>query len=466
MALKLFNTLTRKIEEIKPLDGKTVRFYACGPTVYKSQHIGNYRTFITEDTLRRALAYTGNPVQFVMNITDVGHLVGDADEGEDKLEVSAREEKKNPLDIAAFYTKEFLGDLETLNIQKPDTLLPATEAIPEQIEIITLLLEKGHAYITPLAIYFDTSSLSDYGKLTGQKLNEKEAGARDEVVRDDDKKNRTDFALWFFLEGRYKNHLLHWESPWGTGFPGWHIECSAISRKLLGQPFDIHAGGVDHIGTHHTNEIAQSEAAYGMPLATTWVHGEFLETKEKMSKSLGNTITVKHLTENSFNPLSFRYLTFLTHYRQKLQFSWEALEQADNAYRRLIRTVGELLEHRKDGAVSAEYKKIFSEALLNDIKMPEAIATIWELLKDSSLSAGVKAATILDFDKVLGLNLEEQAKAIHGVRDPIAEQILIEREAARQQKDFIKADALRLVLKEKGYEIDDSSTGPVLRKVV
>lgn len=464
MAIKLFNTLSRKLEEVAPVDGKTVRFYACGPTVYKSQHVGNYRTYLYEDILRRALVYAGYSVRHAMNITDVGHLVGDTDGGEDKFDVSAREQNKNPLDIARFYQAEFLDDLSKLNIQTPESILPATEAIPEQLELIALLLQKGFAYKTPLAIYFDTTKLADYGKLTGQKLEEKQTAVRSEVVEDPEKRNPRDFALWFFLAGRYANHALRWNSMWGEGFPGWHIECSAISRKLLGQPFDIHAGGVDHIGTHHTNEIAQSEAGYGTPLATIWVHGEHLDLKEKMSKSLGNVILIRDIIERGFDPLSLRYLTFLTHYRQKIIFSWESLEQAQSAYYHMLRAVS--LLGGDVGVVDPAYRARFLSALENDLGMPEALAVAWELLKDDTLDAQTRRATILDFDRVLGLDLlhasQDYFNSVSGT--PEAEALLSLRNTVRAEKDFAKADEIRDKLLMMGYEIEDGPQGSTLRK--
>lgn len=465
MALKLFNTLGREEIEVRPQDGKTVRFYACGPTVYSSPHIGNYRTYLFEDILRRTLEYTGVPVRHVMNITDVGHLVGDGDDGEDKLDVASRKEKKDPKAIAAFYEAEFKSDLLKLHILTPHTFLRATEAIPESQEIITLLLEKGFAYTTELAIYFDVSKLSGYGKLTGQRLEEKQTAARDEVVEDSDKRNPRDFALWFFLKGRYAHHLLHWPSPWGEGFPGWHIECSAISRKLLGQPLDIHAGGVDHIGTHHTNEIAQSEAAYNEPLASIWIHGEFLETKEKMSKSLGNVVTIRELESRKINPLAFRYLTFLTHYRQKLNFSWEALEQAENAFNKLVRfTYG--LGESAGGAISSSWKQRFIAALENDLNMPEALALMWQMTKDPELSPADKRATLLDFDRVLGLGLEESGDSFKISLDGTLQKLLLDREEARAKRDFAAADSIRHHLAELGYDVSDTANGPILKKLI
>lgn len=299
--IKLFNTLSRKKDDLKPIHSDWVGLYTCGPTVYNFAHIGNLRTYIFEDILERMLRYNGYTVKRVMNITDVGHLTGDSDAGNDKLDTAAREQKKSVEELAKFYTDAFLDDLKKLNILVPDILAPATHFIPDQIALIEKLFEKGFAYDTPTAVYFDVSKFKDYGKLSGQSLAEKMTGARGEVVVDAEKHNPADFALWFKLVGKFEHHLLHWPSPWGEGFPGWHIECSAISRHFLSQPFDIHTGGVDHIGTHHENEIAQSEAAFGVPLANIWVHGEHLLVNDgKMAKSEGNFLTLAELKKKVF----------------------------------------------------------------------------------------------------------------------------------------------------------------------
>jgi len=458
--LKLYNTLSKKVEEFKPIDDKEVKLYTCGPTVYNFAHIGNLRTYIFEDLLKRTLEYDGYKVNHAMNITDVGHLVGDGDEGEDKLEVGAKREGKNPLEIAKFYTDKFFQDTDELNIIRPDQVLSATQSIPEQIEIIKILVEKGFAYQGKQAVYFDTSKLADYGKLTGQKLSEKKT-AREEIVIDADKKNQADFALWFFLTGRYQNHILHWPSPWGEGFPGWHIECSAISRKLLGQPFDIHCGGVDHIGTHHTNEIAQSEAAFGVPLCNIWMHGEFLQINSgKMAKSAGTFITLQDLKDKGFSPLDFRYLCLTAHYRTQLNFTWEVLLSAHNALEKL----SEFLSSEKPGQVGcAGYEEEFVEFLNDDLNLPKALALAWKLIDDKELPKEAKINSLLKFDKIFGLNFANPPSAEHIVPQDI-QMLIDQRELSRQQKDFKKSDELRKHIEALGYEVMDTAEGQKIRK--
>ncbi|KKU04579.1 MAG: Cysteine-tRNA ligase, partial [Parcubacteria group bacterium GW2011_GWA2_45_30] len=332
----MVNTLTRKKEIFRPIHKNWVGLYTCGPTVYNYAHIGNLRTYIFEDVLRRTLEYAGYKIKHVMNITDVGHLTSDADEGEDKLEKEARQEKKSVWDIAEFYTGAFLNDISRLNIKRAGVLAPATKNIKQQITLIKKLFQKGFAYETTQAVYFDVSKFKTYTKLSRQRIDEKITAARAEVIQDPKKKNPPDFALWFKRIGKFKNHALHWSSPWGDGFPGWHIECSAISTKYLGQPFDIHTGGVDHISVHHTNEIAQSEGAFGKPLVKYWMHGEFLLLDQaRMGKSVGNFITLNTLVEKGFNPFAFRYLALGAHYRSKLNFTWESLEAAKCSLERL-----------------------------------------------------------------------------------------------------------------------------------
>ena len=480
MPLYLYNTLTRKKEVFTPLRKGRVGFYACGPTVYDYAHVGNLRTYLFEDILRRVLEYNGYQVTHAMNITDVGHLVGDGDEGEDKLEVGARREGKNPLEIAKFYTERFFEDAGKLNILRPDKILPATKAIKEQIEIIKILEEKGFTYCGGQAVYFDTSKLENYGRLSGQKLSEKLSGAREEIIGDKDKKHPADFVLWFFLTGRYKNHILYWTSPWGKGFPGWHIECSAISRKLLGQPFDIHSGGVDHIGTHHTNEIAQSEAAFNSPLARYWLHGEFvLIENEKMAKSLGNFITITKLSAK-FNPLAFRYLILTAHYRSQLNLTWESLAAAQSALNNLYQQTRELktdsspfwrlaklaesfgLTDKKISAalkLTAEYKEKFREAINDDLNAPEALALVWQMLTDQNLPAAAKINLLLKFDAILGLDL---AKIKLACPQSHIKKLAQEREQFRQQQNWAKADELRAQIAKDGWLVEDTAQEPKL----
>lgn len=443
--IHLYNTLTRSKEAFQPIHDNQVGLYACGPTVYNYAHIGNLRTYIFEDILRRTLEFRGYNVHHAMNITDVGHLVGDGDDGEDKMEVGARREGKHPLEIAKQYEAKFFEDFQALNCRMPQSIVRATDAIEAQIELIKRLEEKGFTYQTGSAIYFDTSKLEDYGKLTGQKLEEKLVGAREEVIVSSDKRRPQDFALWFFLTGRYKNHILHWSSPWGEGFPGWHIECSAISRQVLGQPFDIHTGGVDHIGTHHTNEIAQSEAAFGAPLANYWLHGEHLMVEgRRMGKSEGNLFLLADLAERGFSPEDFRYLVLTAHYRSKLNFTWASLEGAQKTLQGIRRVVAQ-------GGVNpnaGEFKERIVAALFDDLDTPTAISLLHE--------AG-DATLWQEFDAVLGLN----ANAAVGEREVSAEaqKLVQERDQARAARDWQRADELRSQIEALGYQVVDTPAG-------
>jgi len=390
--IKFYNTLTRKKELLRPIHKNRVGLYTCGPTVYNYAHIGNLRMYIFEDILRRALEYAGYNVKHVMNITDVGHLVSDADLGEDKVEKEAAKEGKTVWEIAAFYTKHFLSDIKLLNVKKAHVLSPATKNIKEQIQIIRTLMKKGYAYETSEAIYFDVSKFKNYTKLSKQQIGQKLTGVREEVVVDKEKRNPQDFALWFKLTGRFEHHIMRWNSPWGPGFPGWHIECSAISTKYLGQPFDIHTGGIDHIPVHHTNEIAQSEAASNKSLAKIWMHGEFLLIDNaRMGKSVGNFLTLTGVIEKGFNPLAFRYFTFTAHYRSKLNFTFASLEAAQNSLIHLYDFIRELKEDRKNFRKASTAKKIksseleryrtkFRKAIFDDLNAPQALGIVWELV--------------------------------------------------------------------------------------
>lgn len=462
MSLRLYNTLGRKLEDFKPLHGDRVGLYTCGPTVYSTAHIGNLRTYIFEDVLRRTLELNEYTVSHAMNITDVGHLVGDEDFAEDKIDLAAQAENKNPLDIAQAYEAQFFQDLKKLNIKKANTVMRATDAIPEQIEIIQTLLDKGFAYQDKYAVYFDTSKLSDYGKLSGQKLSEKKVGSRKDVIIDSQKKNPQDFALWFFLEGRYKHHILHWPAPWGVGFPGWHVECSAISRKILGQPFDIHTGGVDHIGTHHTNEIAQSEAAFGTPLANFWLHSEFLILPDKrMGKSEGNSILLQNIIDRGINPLAFRYLCLQTHYRKPLSFTWESLEAAAQGLNNIWQTIDASAVNGKIGC--AEFEERFLTALHDDLNTSQTLAIMHELLK-SEYPWSAKLQSLSVFDKMLGLNLLGRRARPWVTPTPAQQKILDQRRLARDSKDWSTADDLRDELLATGFEVVDDKGGQRLRK--
>lgn len=472
-AIKIFNTLSRRKEKFHPIHKKWVGLYTCGPTVYNYAHIGNLRTYVFEDVLRRTLElsgrYAGYKVKHVMNITDVGHLISDADDGEDKLEKGARREGKSVWDIAKFYARAFLDDLENLNIKKAHKLVPATSEIKEQIKLINLLFARGFAYETAQAIYFDVAKFRGYTKLSRQKLSQKLVGAREGVVIDLEKKHPADFVLWFKLVGRFKNHTMRWPSLWGDGFPGWHIECSAISAKYLGQPFDIHTGGVDHINVHHTNEIAQSEGAYRKPLAKIWMHGEFLLIDNaKMAKSDQNFLTLKLLMDKGFSPLTFRYLVLTAHYRSKLNFSWESLEAAENSLKNLYDFIKELKLHGYDGLTPInKYEKRFLGAIYDDINTPEALAVVWKLIRDYRKDPQkFESVAVLDlfygFDEILGLKLRK----VEAEKVPIEIiKLAKEREKLRQRKEWVKSDELRKKINEKGYYVWDTSEGPKIKKI-
>ena len=474
--MKLFNTLSRRKETFKPLKRGEVSFYSCGPTVYNFAHIGNLRTYVFADILQRALEFNKYNVRRVMNITDVGHLTSDADEGEDKMEKGAKKEGKTPVQIASFYTKAFFKDLDLLNIKKPRIIVKATDAIPEQIKIIKQLEKKGFTYETSSAVYFDVSKLEDYGKLSGQKLSEKEVAARKEVIKDSEKRNPQDFALWFKLVGRHKDHVLQWNSPWGKGFPGWHIECSAIATKKLGQPFDIHTGGIDHIGTHHANEIAQSEAAYGKPLANVWMHGEFLVIdKGKMSKSADNFITLQTVIDKGFDPLAYRYLILTAHYRSQLMFSDDSMVFAQTSYDNLLDKVGNLEGIHKDDThadpkAESQYRDRFKRYMDDDLNTPQALNALREMVIGPYVDAKTKHRLIKEFDSVLGLDLIAQSRTLQKQLHAIPQRI---RELARKrwdcklEKKYKEADEIRLRLEQKGYEINDKDDSyEITKKIV
>jgi len=465
MMLKIYNTFTRKKEIFRPIRDKKVGLYTCGPTVYDYAHIGNLRTYIFEDVLRRTLEYNDYKVKHVMNITDVGHLTSDADLGEDKMERGAKREGKSVWNIAKFYTANFLKDIQQLNIKRASLLIPATKTIADQIALIKKLFKKGFAYETIQTIYFDVLKFKNYTKLSKQKLNQKIVGGRQEVVTDPQKHHPYDFALWFKLVGRFKNHIMRWPSPWGWGFPGWHIECSAISTKYLGQPFDIHTGGVDHINVHHTNEIAQSEAATGKKSVNYWVHGEhLLVNNQKMAKSLNNFYTLRDIKNKHFNPVAFRYLVLTSHYRSKLNFSWQALEAAQNALNNLTNDLQLAINKRAragDKRLIINYKKAFLTAINDDLNTPKALSVVWRLIKDNQLSDKAKKQLLLRFDDVLGLDI---AKIKPFKTPPKIRNLADQREKLRINKQFIQADALRKKIEELGYKIEDTPFGPRVRK--
>jgi len=458
--LKLYNTLSRKNEDFKPLKGKQVGLYTCGPTVYNYAHIGNLRTYVFEDVLKRVLGYNKYKVNHVMNITDVGHLTSDADEGEDKLEKGAEREKKTVWEVAEFYTKAFKDDMKELNLLEPDTWCEATDHIKEMIAMVKKIEDNGYAYKTSDGIYFDTDKLKDYGKLAKLDIEGLREGAR--VEENKEKKNPTDFALWKFSPAD-KKRQMEWDSPWGKGFPGWHIECSAMSMKYLGETFDMHCGGIDHVPIHHTNEIAQAEAATGKEFVKYWLHGEFLNIKEgKMAKSAGNFITLKTLTDKKLSPLAYRYLLLTAHYRAKLDFSWESLEGAQTALNRLCEAVGSY--RGLFGKVNKDYQAKFEKAINDDLDMPRVMALVWELVKDGRVSDKDKKATLKEFDKVLGLGLAKVKKTKLEVPAEVQE-LVKQREEARKNKHWPKSDEIRDKIKELGFEVEDTPQGPKLKKI-
>lgn len=475
--IRLYNTLSKQKEVFKPsrkslfdFANKTVTMYNCGPTVYQSLHIGNYRAYIFADILKRTLEHGGYSVQQVINITDVGHLVGDGDEGEDKMQVTAQKQQRSSKEISEEYTKEFFAGLAELNIETKTTEFPrATGYIPQQIALIQQLERRGFTYKTSDGVYFDTSKFPQYGKLGNIHLAGLEEGHR--VATNSEKHNPTDFALWKFSEKNASTKRdQEWPSPWGVGFPGWHIECSAMAMDILGQTIDIHTGGIDHIPTHHNNEIAQSEAATHKPFARFWLHGaHLLIDGQKISKSLGNTVYLKDLAAHGVTPLGLRYWYLTASYRTQMNFTWEAVKGAQTAYDRLLEQVRGLLKENSASSkssrkINAGYEKNFCEAINDDLNAPKALAIVWDMLKDTSVSNEEKINTLLDFDKVLGLQLDA-ASAVQPYVFP--EEIVALKDArnlARQQKDFKKSDELRIALKEKGYEIVDTATGSVLMK--
>ena len=458
MDLNLYNSLTRKKQAFTPIKSGMVGLYTCGPTVYNYAHIGNLRTYIFEDILKRVLLYNGYAVKHVMNITDVGHLTGDRDMGEDKMEAGAAREGKSAWEIAEYYTQSFKKDIELLNILAPDVWVKATDTLPEQIALIGTLEEKGYTYRTSDGIYFDTAQFKDYTKLSHQDLEALKEGAR--VERNPEKRNPTDFALWKFSPPGSKRQM-EWDSPWGVGFPGWHLECSAMSMKFLGDQLDIHCGGSDHIDVHHTNEIAQSEAATGKPFFNFWMHGAFLiiQGGKKMAKSEGNFLTLENaFLKNDINPLVYRFASFLTHYRKPMEYSDEGIEAARNGLLHVQNQVRQIAVAGigSEPSVNTEFKTKFIQNLNDDLNMPRAMATIQEMLK-SKISDAQKYSTMLDFDRVLGLRLDQldQAEAL-----PEAVQKLVDaRQQARQDKDFATSDQLRAEIEALGYQVQDTPDG-------
>ena len=459
MDIYFYNTLTKQKDLFKPIEEGKVKIYSCGPTVYKDATIGNMRTNLLNDTLRRVLKYNGYELKHVMNITDVGHLVSDGDEGEDKMLKSAREEHKSPLEIAEHYTKLFFRDLERLNIETPEVVCKATDHIKEMLEMVQKIMKNGYAYETSTAIYFDVSKLDKYGILSGINLNDQKAGARVEI--DPEKRNPYDFALWIKAPA---NHLMKWDSPWGPSYPGWHIECSAMSTKYLGEEFDIHTGGIDLVPTHHENEIAQNKGACGKNPAHYWIHGEYLLINGgKMSKSLGNTYLIDDIIARGYSPLAYRLFNYSCHYRGKLNFTWEGIESANTSLIRLREGYQKHLNGNSDisDEIIADIENRFHQAINDDMNMPLALSVVWEAVKYPEKSPKI-AQLLKKFDTVLGIKIDEvqETKIPQEILD-----LVEERKQARSDKNWSESDRLRDLIAEKGYIVKDTKDGTeVLKK--
>ena len=466
MTIKLYNTLTKKKENFVPLNGNEVKIYSCGPTVYSFAHIGNFRTYVFVDNLRRMLEYNGYTLKHVMNITDVGHLESDSDEGEDKMEKAAKKENKSPYEIARFYTEAFFKDMDKLNIERPEIIAKATDHISDMLEFAKEIVKNGYGYETSTAIYFDVSKLDKYPILSNRNVEDQIAGARVDV--DPEKRNPYDFAIWIKAP---QNHIMKWDSPWGLSYPGWHLECSAMSRKYLGEVFDIHTGGVDHIPTHHENEIAQSKGAFGKIPAKTWMHVEFLQVDGgKMSKSLGNVYTITQLKEKGIEALAYKLFCYTAHYRTKLNFTFDGVMASQKALNRLRESYikhlngNENIEEEK----IKEYKEKFLAAVNDDLNLPLAMGTVWEVARNEIKSKKV-AELLLDFDKVLGLDLNNSNKYLEKqnkieIPEEI-EDLLEKRKKAREAKNWILSDEIREKIKEKGYIVKDTKEGMTIEKI-
>jgi len=468
--LRLYNTLGRTLQDFAPLVPGKVGFYGCGPTVYNYAHIGNLRTYVFEDVLDRALRYLGYEVTHVMNLTDVGHLTGDDDTGEDKMVKSAQERGKTVLEVAAFYTDAFFKDTSRLNIKRPDVVCKATEHVGEMIELIKRIEANGYTYFAGGNLYFDVSKFPKYGELALLDMDALKAGARIEV--DANKRNPADFALWF-TKGKFEGQALVWDSPWGHGYPGWHIECSAMSMKYLGEQFDIHAGGIDHIPIHHTNEIAQSEAATGKKWVNYWLHGEFLVLdKGKMSKSKGGFLTLQTLVDAGYDALDYRYFLLGAHYRSQLQFSYEALDSAKASRRSMVERVLALRDKADNASLpqatalgegARAYLESFVGHVAQDLATPRALAELWGLLRDASLPPAEALAAAFDMDKILGLGLADARREEKAAVDPALsawiESLVAQRAEAKKAKDWARADAIRAELAAKGVVLKDGPSG-------
>ncbi|MCI8962730.1 MAG: cysteine--tRNA ligase [Eubacterium sp.] len=461
----LYNTLSKKVEEFVPNEPGKVAMYTCGPTVYHFAHIGNLRSYIMEDVLEKYLRFAGYDVKRVMNITDVGHLSSDGDTGEDKMLAGAKREHKSVMDIARFYTEAFFQDCEKLRIKRPDVVEPATGCIGEFIHMIEVLLEKDYAYVAGENVYFDTSKLADYYVLSSQKEEELQVGVREDVEEDTNKRNKTDFVLWF-TKSKFDNQELKWDSPWGVGYPGWHIECSSISIKHLGEYMDIHCGGVDNIFPHHTNEIAQSEAYLGHKWCNYWFHVNHLNTRGgKMSKSKGEFLTVSLLEDKGYDPMVYRMFCLQSHYRKPLEFSYEGLDNVAAAYEKLMKRVAAVSEEGQAEDVKVEeYRIKFAEALGNDLNTSMGLTVLYDVLKED-MPGAAKRKIIAEIDSVLSLGLERawerEETEVDEELTAFVEQKIAERAAAKKEKNFARADEIRDELKEKGILIKDTREGVV-----
>jgi cysteinyl-tRNA synthetase len=495
MGLRLYNTMGREMQDFVPITPGHVGFYGCGPTVYNYAHIGNLRAYVFLDILDRTLTYLGFTKTHVMNITDIGHLSGDSDAGEDKMLKTAQEKHESVMEVADFYTEAFFRDIDRLNIKRPDVVCKATEHVQDMIELIKKIEANGHTYMAGGNLYYDVSTYPDYGKLANLSLDDQKAGARVDI--DSNKRNPYDFVLWF-TKSKFENQALTWDSPWGRGYPGWHIECSAMSMKYLGGHFDIHTGGIDHIPIHHTNEIAQSEGATGEKWVNYWLHNEFLVIAKdknaaesgdgaKMSKSAGNFLTLQSLIDKGYDALDYRYFLLGAQYRSQVFFSWDAMDSAKNARKALVKRAAQILEAANGKAAepgtlqekSREYTEAFKAALENDLSTPQALSQLQAAIKDNSLRPEETLALMRNMDSVLGLKLEDEAESLNKEKstsldvnahegDPDAAEIdklVAERTAAKKAKDFAKADKIRNDLTSRGILLTDTPQGPVWKRL-
>ena len=473
MKISLFNTMSRTVEPFEPVERGLVRMYCCGPTVYNFAHIGNLRTYVFEDLLRRTLEFGGFSVRHVMNITDVGHLTDDGDDGEDKMVKSSKETGRDVYEIARMYTDAFFTDTDALHILRPHVACRATQHIQDMIELIKRLEAKGHTYVAGGNVYFSIDTFERYGELARLNLDELQSGARIDI--DGNKRNPKDFVLWF-TKSKFENQVMVWDSPWGKGYPGWHIECSAMSMKYLGESFDIHCGGIDHIPVHHTNEIAQSEAATGKRWVKYWVHGEFLINETgKMSKSKGEFLTLPLLQKKGYDPMDYRYFCLGGHYRTQLVFSWKSMDAAKNARRNLVKQIRAILNDAERhpverlGEAAQQYVDEFSEHMGNDLNAPRALATLWNLVKDKLVPAVEKLAALSIMDKILGLGLDTVESGEDTSNEDVPEHILAlvdERTGAKRAKNYHRADELRAIVEEAGYKLTDTPNGTVVTKIM